>query len=140
YIASKKNGKYYLAPIITFLSAIAITAYGLIVVRGFEGMVYGFLAFGFLIASIAGTLLLPFFVRRKNSQQFKKKDKVGLVILPIIFFATIGLAIYSDDGYWIIEKGTTPYVQEEGRPESYYHISTISEGRKQVKLVLGKQY
>ncbi|GAB3068543.1 hypothetical protein [Virgibacillus ainsalahensis] len=139
FIASKRNGKYYLAPIITFLFSIVITAYGFLVIRGFEGMGYAFLAAGFLIVSIAGTLLLPLFIRRKDAQQFRKTDKITLVILPFIFFATIGLVIYSEQGYWINDKGERTFV-EDGNSESSYRISTISEGKKQVTLKLGKEY
>ncbi|MEO4052416.1 YesK family protein [Solibacillus sp. CAU 1738] len=134
FIASKKNGKYYLAPIITFLMAIGITAYGIFFIGGFEGMGYGLLATGFLFISIIGTLLLPLFIRKKSSQQFKKGDKISLFILPIVFFLTIGLIIYSDKGYWIIEQGET-----SGEKEGY-RISTILEGRKEVLLILGEEY
>ncbi|WP_163582124.1 hypothetical protein [Gracilibacillus saliphilus] len=140
FIVSKRNGKYYLAPIVTFLFSIVVTAYGFIVIRGFEGMAYGFLAAGFLIVSIVGTLLLPLLVRRKEPQEFKKFDKIILAILPIIFIATIGLVIYSDQGYWIIDKGETTYTEDAGRGESYYRTSTISEGKKQVTLRLGEKY
>ncbi|WP_208585899.1 hypothetical protein [Gracilibacillus suaedae] len=140
FIVSKRNGKYYLAPIVTFLFSIVVTAYGFIVIRGFEGMAYGFLAAGFLIVSIVGTLLLPLLVRRREPQEFKKFDKIILAILPIIFIATIGLVIYSDQGYWIIDKGETTYTEDAGRDESYYRTSTISEGKKQVTLRLGEKY
>ena len=43
-IAAKINGKYYFAPIVTFLMSIAITAYGLFIVGGWDGMAYGLLA------------------------------------------------------------------------------------------------
>ncbi|WP_010651556.1 YesK family protein [Oceanobacillus massiliensis] len=134
FTASKKNGKYYMAPIITFFFFIAVTAYGVIVIRGFEGMGYGLLGVGFLIASIVGTLLLPLLTRSKGARQFGKKDKLILFTLPILFFATIGLSIYFEQGYWIIE---TNYVEGEG---NYYEISTISEGKKQVSLILGEKY
>ncbi|QKY71769.1 hypothetical protein Len3610_16925 [Lentibacillus sp. CBA3610] len=139
FIASKRSGKYYLAPIITFLFSVVIVVYSLIVVGGFEGMGYLFLAAGFLIISIAGTLFLPFLIRRKASQQFKKRDKISLVMLPIIFFATIGLVIFSEQGYWIIDKGEHNYVRGEGI-ENYYRVSTISEGKKQVSLRVGEEY
>lgn len=140
FIASKRNGKYYLAPMATFLFSIVVTAYGLIVIGGFEGMAYGFLAAGFLIVSIVGTLLLPILVRRQESQEFKKVDKIILVILPIIFFTTIWLVMYSDQGYWIIDQGETPYTENAERYENYYRTSTISEGKKQVTLILGEKY
>ncbi len=139
-IASKRNGKFYLAPMTTFLFSIAVTAYGLIVIRGFEGMAYGFLGAGFLIVSIVGTLLLPLLVRQKALQKVKNADKYILVFLPIIFFATIGLVIYSDQGYWIIDTGETTYTENSARAENYYTISTISEGKKQVTIILGKHY
>lgn len=139
FIASKKNGAYYLAPIITFLSAVALTAYGLIVVGGFEGMGYGVLAFGFLLVSIGGSILLPFLIRRESSWQFRKKDKISLIILPCLFFVALGLLIYSDQGYWVIDQGVRAQAEEDGQ-ESYYEVSTISEGRKQVELILGEEY
>ena len=134
FIAAKKNGKYYLAPIIIFLMSIAITAYGLFFVGGFEGMAYGFLAIGFLIISIIGTLLLPWIIRNKSSQPLKTRDKISLGSLPILFFLVIGLIIYSDKGYWIIDQGVT-IGKEEG-----YRTSTILEGRKEVTLILGEEY
>ncbi|MBD8069601.1 YesK family protein [Bacillus sp. PS06] len=139
FVASKRNGRYYMAPTITFLTSIAITAYGLLVIRGFEGMGYGMLGAGFLIVSIVGTLLLPLFIRNKDSQPFRKKDKAILVILPVIFFATIGLSIYYEQVYWIIDQGGHNY-EEWQQKESYYEISTISEGSKQVTLVLDEEY
>lgn len=134
FILSKRNGKYYLAPIITFLMSIGITAYGLFFVGGFGGMGYGLLALGFLIVSIMGTLLLPLLIQKKPSQKFNKRDQIGLFILPIMFFLTIGLMFYSDKGYWIIEQGAT----NEG--EEGYIVSTIQEGRKEVLLILGEEY
>lgn len=142
YIASKKNGKYYLAPVVTFLVSLAITAYGFLEVRGFEGMGYGLLGAGFLIVSIVGTLLLPFLSRQKDSKLLKKKDKISLVMLPVLFFTIIGLTIYLEQEYWIIEQGVTTYVEEGRRAEldNFYEISTISEGNKQVALILGKDF
>ncbi|BAC13206.1 hypothetical protein [Oceanobacillus iheyensis HTE831] len=136
FISSKKSGKYYLAPIVTFLFSIGIAAYSIIVIRGFEGMGYLFLAAGFLITSVIVTIFLPKLIRRKSSKQFKRSDKFSLVFLPIIFFSMIGLVIYSDQGYWIINQGSTDsYAEIEG-----YRVSTISEGNKQVSLLLGKDY
>lgn len=134
FIVSKRNGKYYLAPMVTFLSAIGITAYGLFFVGGFEGMAYGILALEFLVISIIGTLLLPLLIRRKSSQEFKKGDKISLFILPLFFFLAVGLIIYSDEGYWIIDQGKT-----NGEMEGY-ETDTIMEGRKEVYLRLGEEY
>lgn len=134
FISAKRNGKWHLAPIITFLMALGITAYGLFFVGGFEGMAYGFLALGFLIVSIIGTLLLPLLIGKNPSQQLKKRDKISLAILPILFFLTIGLIIYSDKGYWIIDQGFT-----NGEQQGYL-TSTIMEGRIEVVLMLGEEY
>lgn len=134
FIAAKQNGKYFLAPIITFLMAIGVTAYGLFFVGGFEGMAYGLLGLGFLTVSVIGTLLLPLFIRKKPSQKINKRDKISLGILPILFFLTIGLIVYSDKGYWIIHEGIT-----KGEKEGY-KVETILEGRKEVLLILGEDY
>lgn len=135
FIVSKRSGKYYIAPVITFLFFGMIVAYSLFVVRGFEGIGYLFIAVGFFIVSIVGTLLLPLLIRRIESQHLNKRDKISLLLLPIIFFATIGITIYSEDGYWIIEQASAAPVETEG-----YRISTISEGSKEVTLLLGEKY
>ncbi|MGN7479847.1 YesK family protein [Solibacillus silvestris] len=135
FIASKKSGKYYLAPVITFLFSGMIVAYSLFLVGGFEGMGYLFLAVGFLVVSIVGTLLLPLLIPKITSQHLNKRDKISLLLLPIIFFATIGISIISQDGYWIIEQASAAPVETEG-----YRISTISEGSKAITLLLGEKY
>ncbi|MEK4080045.1 hypothetical protein [Solibacillus sp. FSL K6-1126] len=135
FIASKWSGKYYLAPVITFLFSGMIVVYSLFLVGGFEGMGYLFLAVGFLIVSIVGTLLLPLLIPKIKSQPINKKDKISLLLLPIIFFATIGISIFSQDGYWIIEQASAAPVETEG-----YRISTISEGSKAITLLLGEKY
>lgn len=134
FIASKKNGAYYLAPIITFLMFIAITAYSLFFIGGFEGMAYGILALGFLFVSIIGTLLLPLLTRKASQRQFNKADKIKLAILPLLFFLTIGSIIYSDKGYWIIDEGITNGEQEG------YERSIGMEGRDKISLRLGEDY
>lgn len=134
FIASKQNGKYYLAPIVTFLMSIAITAYGLFFVGGFEGMAYGILAVGFLFSSIIGTLLLPLFTRKKSPRSLNRADKICLAILPILFFLTIGAIVYSDKGYWIIDQGVT-----NGEVEGY-KTSTGMEGTGIISLMLGEDY
>ncbi|MER2009254.1 MAG: hypothetical protein ABS939_17530, partial [Psychrobacillus sp.] len=112
-----------------------IVAYSLFLVGGFEGMGYLFLAVGFLIVSIVGTLLLPLLIPKIKSQPINKRDKISLLLLPIIFFATIGISIFSQDGYWIIEQASAAPVETEG-----YRISTISEGSKAITLLLGEKY
>lgn len=135
FIATKKNAQYYLAPIITFLLSIGITAYGLFAIGGFEGMAFGILAFGFLIVSILGTIILPFLTRKQTApQQLKKRDKISLIVLPILFFTIIIGVILFDKNYWIIEQGTTTMLNES------YEVSTILEGRKEVSVTLGDDY
>ena len=135
FIVSKRSGKYYLAPLITFLFSGVIVAYSLFLVGGFEGMGYLFLAVGFFIVSILGTLFLPLLIRKNESQHLNKRDKISLVVLPIIFFATIAIVILSEDGYWIIEQASVAPAETEG-----YRISTISEGSKAITLQLGEEY
>lgn len=135
YIASKKFEKYYIAPVITFLFFIAISLYGFIIVGGFDGLGYVLIAFGFLIAGVAGTLLLPGLSRRSKSKECGKSDKLMLIVLPLIFFTVIGSAFYLDRNYWVIDEGEKTYMGD-----SYYEISTISEGNKQVALTLGEAY
>lgn len=135
FIASKRSGKYYLAPVITFLFSGMIVAYSLFFVGGFEGMGYLFLAAGFFIVSILGTLFLPSLIRKIESKHLNKRDKISLLLLPIIFFATIGISIFSQDGYWIIEQASAAPVETEG-----YRVSTISEGSKAITLLLGEKY
>lgn len=135
FIVSKRSGKYYLAPLITFLFSGVIVAYSLFLVGGFEGMGYLFLAVGFFIVSILGTLFLPLLIRKNESQHLNKRDKISLVVLPIIFLATIAIVILSEDGYWIIEQASVAPAETEG-----YRISTISEGSKAITLQLGEEY
>lgn len=134
FIVSKKSGMYFLAPVITIVFSAIIVAYGFFFVGGFEGMGYLFVAVGFLFVSIIGLLFLPLLLRR-GPQQFNRRDKISLLILPVIFFATIGIAISAEQGYSIIAQTSIDPVEEEG-----YRISTISEGRKEVTLLLGEEY
>lgn len=141
-IASKKNGKFYLAPLVTFLSALIVTAYGLFKVGGFEGMSYGFLGTGIGIVAISGTLFLPFIISKFGKSKLNRMNKVTLIILPLILFATIGFIQYTDENYWIINSGVTTFHDtEENKPfDSYYRVSTISEGSKQIHIQLGEKY
>ncbi|MBY0099571.1 YesK-like family protein [Mesobacillus maritimus] len=140
-ILLKRSGKYYLAPIITVLAAVLVTIYGMFMIGGFEGMAYGILAVGIFLAGLGGVMVLPFLgkVKKKPLNIF---DRLGLVLLPLILFGTIGLNMYFDEGYWIIEEGAAPSKEqnEEEELQSHYRISTISEGMKQVTLILGKEY
>lgn len=137
-IASKKNGQFYIAPLVTFIAALLITAYGLFKVGGFEGMAYGFLGVCFIVIAVVGVVILPFIAKKLKVNELNKIDKSLLVILPIIFFATIGLIVYSDEGYWVIDKGAV--MINNDRNESYYNVTNISEGAKQVHIQLGEKY
>lgn len=135
FIVSKRSARYYLAPVITFLVSGIIVAYSLFFVGGFEGMGYLFIAGGFFTSSVIGTVLLPLLTRRIESKQLNKRDKVSLMILLIVFFATIGFFTLSEKNYWIIEYTSAAPVETDG-----YRISTISEGNKEVTLLLGEKY
>src|SRR5690625_7063153 len=77
HIASKRSGRYYLAPLATFLVAVLLMMYGLIVIGGFEGMGYGVLALGFLLIAIIGTLLLP--IKRSEEHTSELQSRGHLV-------------------------------------------------------------
>lgn len=135
FILSKKSGKYYLAPIITILISAVIVAYGLFFAQGFDGMAYLLIGVGFLIVSILGTLFLPLLARRGKPQSLNKGDKISLFILPVIFLAILWIGFGSVEDYWIIDQADTEPAETEG-----YRISTISEGRKAVTILLGEEY
>lgn len=124
-----------MAPIITLILFIAISAYGFFMVGGFEGFGYAIIGFGFLIVGVTGTLLLPWLSRRSKAKGYGKNDNLMLIILPVLFFTAIGSAFYFNQNYWIIDEGENSYMGE-----TYYEVTTISEGRKQVTLVLGEEY
>ncbi|MFJ7733740.1 YesK family protein [Lysinibacillus sp. NPDC097231] len=135
-IALKKTGKFHLSPIVTFLIAVFIVLYGLFKVRGFEGMGFGILGVGILIAAIVGTWFLPFTKGLKQSE-FNRVDKSILFIVPVLIFAIIGWTIILDKGYWINEEGVI--VAGKDTP-SYYDVFTISEGKKLIYIQLGEKY
>ncbi|MFF2179482.1 hypothetical protein ACFVT8_23970 [Lysinibacillus sp. NPDC058147] len=135
-IALKKTGKFYLAPIVTFLIAVLTVLYGLFKVGGFEGMGFGIIGVGILTAAMGGTLLLPFIKGIKQSE-FNKVDKSILLIVPVFIFAIIGWTITSNKGYWVNEEGL---IEAGNDTSSYYEVSTISEGMKQIHIQLGEKY
>lgn len=139
FIASKKSGRIYLAPLVIFAAAVVLFFYGLLIVRGFEGMAYWLLAFGFLLADIIATLLLPIIVRKwpAKKRQFSKMDVWGLFTMPLAACIIIILINIDYQPYWIIEKGTE--LPDESA-SSHYQVSTISEGKKQISINLDKQY
>lgn len=89
FITTKRNGNYYLAPVITFLTAIALTFISLIFIGGFEGMGYGLLAGGILLSSVVGTMILPVMIKKTEKSELTKKDQTLLIVLPIIFMLII---------------------------------------------------
>lgn len=135
FIISRRNGRYYLAPLITFLFFGIIVAYSLIIVGGFEGMGYFLVAIGVLLSSIIGTLLLPLLIKKNMNKKYKKHDNIILLILPVLFLVLVGILIFPRGGHWIIAESSIAPVEEEG-----YRISTISEGRKSVTLYFGNDY
>ena len=141
YILSKKSGRYYLAPLVTFFVSILITVYGWLFVGGFEGMSYGILALGFWVVSILGVIFLYGFILKTDKKVFTKKDKLGLYILPIVFVTSLAIILVLDENYWIIEDGHEAYIERKGAEgQSYYKVFTIAEGAKQVYIVMGEEY
>lgn len=136
-VLTKKNGKVYYAPLVTFIVAILVTAYGLFKVGGFEGMAYGILSVGILVVALVGVLLLPFISKRMTSNQLNKVDKAILVLSPLVLFAAIGWIISSNESYWIIDKGA---IADTQFINSHYTVSTISEGSKQLHIQLDEKY
>lgn len=137
-IVSKKSGTFYLAPLVTFVVAFLVIAYSLLIIRGFEGMAYGFLGACFFIVALVGVLCLPFITRKMKREHLNKVDKLLLFIIPVIFFTTIGFMGYTDKGYWIIDEGGI--MERYQTSDSYYNVTTISEGAKQVHIQLGNKY
>jgi hypothetical protein len=141
YTISKKIGAYYIPPLVNFFAVILITAYGLFIVGGFEGMAYGFLGVGFLITAIIGAITLKFLAAKGEPKQLVHRDKITLIAMPIIFAASFMILLYSQENHWIIEDGSTKYIESaDHEHENYYRVTTISEGMKQVTLTLGKEY
>lgn len=134
FIASKKTGKTYLAPVVTLFVALFVIVYSIFKIGGFEGMAYGLLGVAILGVAIIGLILLPFLSKKMNNE-LTKIEKSLLVILPIVFFVTIGALVYTNKSYWIIEQG-----QLEASGPSYYNVTTILEGNKQLHIQLGEQY
>ncbi|QTN01157.1 hypothetical protein ERJ70_18840 [Sediminibacillus dalangtanensis] len=137
FILSKFIGKYYLAPLLTFITALAIVCYSFFFVRGFEGMGYAFLAGGILLVSILGAMALPVLTTSPKLTKVSVWDKIGLVILPVIFFIILLVGNITDDDYWIIDEG---HAVVNDDTYSHYRVSTISEGNKQIYVILGEEY
>lgn len=137
YIAAKKNDKFYLAPLVTFLVAVLIVLYSIFKIGGFEGMGLGIVGAGVFVVAILGVIILPF-INKKNNKRLTKIDFSLLVILPIIFFATLSILLSMNEGYWIIDAGEV--ATNVSNPDSHYTVSTISEGAKQVHIQLGESY
>lgn len=92
FILTKRNEKYYLAPLMTFIAIVTTVFCSIFLVGGWEGMGIGVLAAGGLPAVIIGTILIPFIT--KNAKPKPKSDKLFTILLPITFiliFASIFL-------------------------------------------------
>lgn len=137
FIISKFKGKYFIAPLLTFLTALIVVFYSLFFVRGFEGMGYVFLAGGIFAVSVLGTIALPLLTKSAKIRKVSIWDKVGLFVLPVAFLITIFTVTFSDDDYWIIDEGHAVVGDET---QTHYRVSTISEGNKQIYLRLGEEY
>ena len=133
-IVAKKAGKAYIAPVVTLFVALFVIMYSIFKIGGFEGMGYGFLGATILLVAIIGFISLPF-LPKKISNELTKVEKTLLVILPIMFFITIGALVYSNKSYWIIDQG-----QIEASGPSHYYVTTISEGSKQLHIQLGEEH
>ena len=133
-IVAKKTGKAFIAPVVTLFVALFVIVYSIFKVGGFEGMGYGLIGVSILTVAIIGFIVLPF-LPKKISHELNKIEKTLLVILPIVFFITIGSLVYANKSYWIIDQG-----QIEMSGTSYYNVTTILEGRKQLHIQLGEEY
>ncbi|MBT2218659.1 YesK-like family protein [Virgibacillus dakarensis] len=137
FILSKFKEQYYLAPLLTFITALIIGFYSFFFVRGFEGMGYVFLAGGIFLISVLGTMALPLLTKSSKLTKVSIWDKIGLFVLPVLFFTTIFVVNVKDDDYWIIDKGHTVVNDDT---YTHYRVSTISEGNKEIYLKLGEEY
>ncbi|WP_053217757.1 hypothetical protein [Virgibacillus senegalensis] len=137
FILSKFIGKYYLAPLLTFITALSIVCYSFFFVRGFDGMGYVFLAGGILLIGVVGTMALPSLTKSSKLTKVSIWDKIGLFVLPVILLTTIFVVNIQDDDYWIIDEG---HAVANDETYSHYRVSTISEGNKQIYVILGEEY
>ena len=133
-IVAMKTGKAYIAPVVTLFVALFVIVYSIFKIGGFEGMGYGLIGVSILVVAIIGFIVLPLLPKKIN-HELNKIEKTLLVILPIIFFTTIGALVYTDKSYWIIDQG-----QIEISGPSYYSVANILEGRKQLHIQLGGEY
>ena len=138
FTISKKIGKFYLAPVVTAVVAAFVIFYSIFKIRGFEGMAYGFLGASILVVAVIGSLVVPFMKKRVEHKEFNKRDKAILIVAPVLLFALIVWTIGSNDNYWVIEEGHVTV--GENSTNSYYSVSTILEGKKQLHIQLGDAY
>lgn len=137
FIVSKFKNKYFLAPLLTFFTALIFAFYSLFFVGGFEGMGYVLLAGGIFAVSVLGTAVLPLLTKSARLRKVSLWDKIGLFVLPVVFVITIFAVTSSDDEYWIIDEG---HAVVDSGTHSHYQVSTISEGNRQIYLRLGKEH
>ncbi|AKG03403.1 hypothetical protein AAV35_000465 [Salimicrobium jeotgali] len=138
FIISKFKKQYYLAPLLTFITALTIVLYSLFFVRGFEGMGYVFLAGGIFLISVLGTVALPLLIKSSKLTKVSIGDKIGLFVLPVVFITTIFVVTPNDgEDYWINDQG---HMRVQEGTYNHYSVSTISEGNKEIFLRLSKEY
>lgn len=137
FIIAKFNNRYYLAPLMTFITAFIIVLYSYFFIRGFEGMGYIFLAMGILVVSILGAIAIPSLTKSARQTRFTRGDKIGLFVIPVIFFTIVLVPGLNESDYWIIEQGQ---MTVQNNTENHYSVSTISEGNKEIFVRLGEKY
>lgn len=134
FVLLKKTKWLFLVPIITFLTSILSTAYGLFIVRGWDGMAFGIFGFGIILIAIIGTALLPFIRSKTNKVNLIKMEKISLIMLPLLLIIFISIPYIVVKDYWIIDKGFAFSDEKEIR------VSNLLEGNKEVYIQLGEEY
>ncbi|SFG62263.1 hypothetical protein SAMN05216353_16513 [Halobacillus alkaliphilus] len=137
FIISKFKRMYFLAPLLTFLTALGVVLYSILIVRGFEAMGYIFLAGGIFLISVLGTALLPALTKSTKLRKISLWEKIALFVLPVVFFTTIFAVGPGGEDYWIIHEGQAVV---ENDTDSHYRVSTIYEGNRQIEIKLGKDH
>nr|WP_275584401.1 YesK family protein [Pullulanibacillus pueri] len=141
YILTKKSGKRFYAPLVTFIVGGLLLWYSIFIVGGFEGMGYGLVSLGILAVAVFSVVPLAilgkFYTAKQN--HYSRIDKVFLGVLPVIFIAGLLFLHHLDDNYWVIDQGAVAVAKSELN-QSGYSLSTIGEGKKSLTLTLGKEY
>ncbi|SEN93277.1 hypothetical protein SAMN04488134_102317 [Amphibacillus marinus] len=139
-IITKKSGKIFMAPIVTLYIGVVVIIIGSFKIGGFEGIGFGFLGAIIIAISLIGAVLMLFLFPKINELELKinRLDKCLVFLIPLLLFATIMWTIATNEGYWEIERGFIP--ASEYITDSYYELTTISEGKKQIYIQLGEGY